>query len=109
MDQYSRDLGEVINKPFVTKSMSWFTYITITAIIVIATIFTTSKLSKWCGPKSNHKNPNSTPESISNRILKVISRPVETDMFNIIVDYIKKLVTFQFSILHVRLVKLAIV
>lgn len=40
LDQYSRDLEELINQPFVSRNLPWFTYATIAAIIAIVAIYT---------------------------------------------------------------------
>lgn len=43
LDQYSRDLDDIINQPFVQKHNSWFTYFTITIIICLVIIYITCK------------------------------------------------------------------
>lgn len=46
LDQYSRDLDDLINQPFVSKNQSWFTYATIAAILIIVTTYIIVKVWK---------------------------------------------------------------
>lgn len=46
LDQYSDDLDKIINEPFVTKNISWFTYLTIVLIILLITLYITCKCRK---------------------------------------------------------------
>lgn len=39
LDQYSRDLDDLINEPFVNKHMSWFTYLTIALVICAIVLY----------------------------------------------------------------------
>lgn len=43
LDQYSRDLDDLINQPFVEKHHSWFTYFIITLIICIIILYVSCK------------------------------------------------------------------
>lgn len=39
LNQYSRNLDELINQRFVTKNVSWFTYTTLVSIVVIIALY----------------------------------------------------------------------
>lgn len=46
LNQYSKDLDDLINEPYVTKHISWFTYLTITLIVSLILIYLFCKCRK---------------------------------------------------------------
>lgn len=73
IDQYSRGLDNLINKPFVTENISWFTYFTVTAIVIIATINVLNV--RWKRLRRN-KTINCTSESAPRFLSRIFLRPV---------------------------------
>lgn len=46
LDQYSKDLDDLINEPYVTKHISWFTYLTIILIVSLILLYLFCKCRK---------------------------------------------------------------
>lgn len=65
LDQYSRDLDDLINEPFVNKHVSWFTYFTIIFIIsiILLYIFCKCRRKRRGVLKIQHSTDNSPPPS----------------------------------------------
>lgn len=51
LNKYKESLDELINKPFIEKNISWFTYVIITVIILIIVIYISLKIKRRCPKK----------------------------------------------------------
>lgn len=68
--EYSRDLDDLINQPFVNKNISWFTYVTVGAILTILAFLSVKVLWKRINRNSTTQNtPESTPSRAFSRFL----------------------------------------
>lgn len=56
LDQYSEELDKIINEPFVKRHLSWFTILTITAIVVIVILYILSKCRRRRPPMITMSN-----------------------------------------------------
>lgn len=84
LDQYSRDLDILINQPFVTRNISWFTYAIIGTIIIVMVLFTIKIVWKRSNQSPKHVSPEEppTPENIPNlfsRLLPKLRPVLKTD------------------------------
>lgn len=71
LEQYSRDLDQLINQPFVTRNISWFTYGTIAVIICLLTAYSLFQFWK----RSRNNTATSRPVSTTrNTILRIIPK-----------------------------------
>lgn len=73
LNQYSDELDKLINEPFVTKHLNWFTILTITLIIVLAVLYVFCKCKRNRHPRigiaiTNDDNPSPPPEPRSRQI-----------------------------------------
>lgn len=83
LDQYSRDLDGLINQPFVTKNISWFTYLTIAAITIIASLWILNIILRRLRQRRKQEppiTPQPTPRRLSRMFPKL--RPVLTTKSN---------------------------
>lgn len=79
LDQYSDDLDKLINEPFITKNISWFTYLTITLIVVLIILYVTCKCKRRrrdirIGISSSDDQPPQPPPDPKSRILRSYGR-----------------------------------
>lgn len=66
LNQYSDELDKLINEPFVTKHLNWFTILTITLIIILAVLYILCKCKRSRRPEiglaiTNNDNPSPPP------------------------------------------------
>lgn len=81
LEQYSRDLDKLINEPFVTRNISWLTYLTITLVISLILFYIVHKCRKHSQATENQSSKSIHKEALRriNTILRIRPNIQKTD------------------------------